>query len=63
VATLTAQFSNGSTRQLSFDDRMDGQKADLGSVRTRWVKLTIASVYYGTDPDTAISEVAFEWEP
>jgi hypothetical protein len=63
VATLTAQFSNGSTRQLSFDDRMDGQKADLGSVRTRWVKLTIASVYYGPDPDTAISEVAFEWEP
>ena len=63
VATLTAQFSDGSTRQLSFDDRMEGQKADLGSVRTRWVKLTIASVYYGSDPDTAISEVAFEWEP
>jgi hypothetical protein len=23
----------------------------------------IKSVYYGSDPDTALSEVAFEWEP
>jgi len=63
IATMTAQFSDGSSRQLRFDDRMDGQKIDLGSVRTRWVRLVIESVYYGSDPDTAISEVAFEWEP
>ena len=63
LATVTAQFSDGSSRQLNFDDRMDSQKVDIGSVRTRWVRLTIASVYYGTDPDTALSEIAFEWEP
>jgi hypothetical protein len=60
---VTAQFSDGSSRQLSFDDRMEGQKVDLGAVRTRWVRLTIASVYYGADPDTAVSEIAFEWDP
>ena len=63
VATLTAQFSDGSSRELNFDDRMESQKVDIGAVRTRWVRLTIKSVYYGTDPDTAISEIAFEWEP
>jgi hypothetical protein len=63
IQTLTAQFSDGSSRDLTFDNRMDSQKVDIGSVKTRWVKLVIKSVYYGTDPDTAISEVAFEWEP
>ncbi len=63
LATLTAQFSDGSSRQLTFDNRMDSQKVDIGSVKTRWVRFTIASVYYGTDPDTALSEIAFEWEP
>jgi len=63
LASLTAQFSNGSTRVLSFDDRMESQKVDIGSVRTRWVRFTINSVYYGADPDTALSEIAFEWEP
>jgi len=63
VATLTAQFSDGSSRELSFDDRMESQKVDVGAVKTRWVRFTIKSVYYGTDPDTAISEIAFEWEP
>ena len=63
IATLTAQFSDGTSRDLNFNDRMDGQKIDVGSVKTRWVKFVIKSVYYGTDPDTAISEVAFEWEP
>jgi hypothetical protein len=42
---------------------MDSQKTDVGSVRTKWVRFVIKSVYYGTDPDTALSEVAFEWEP
>jgi hypothetical protein len=63
LATLTAQFSDGSSRQLTFDNRMDSQKVDIGSVKTRWVRLTISSVYSGTDPDTAVSEIAFEWEP
>jgi hypothetical protein len=62
IAVLTAYFSDGTSRDLSFSDRMDSQKVDVGSVKTRWVKLVIKSVYYGTDPDTAISEVAFEWE-
>jgi hypothetical protein len=62
LATLTAQFSDGTSRDLNFDNRMDSQKVDIGSVRTKWVKFVIKSVYYGTDPDTAISEVAFEWD-
>jgi len=63
LATVKAQFSDGTSRELNFDDRMDAQKIDVGSIRTRWVRLMIESVYYGTDPDTAVSEVAFEWEP
>lgn len=63
LATMTAQFSDGSSRQLTFDNRMDSQKVDIGSVKTRWVRFTIDSVYSGTDPDTALSEIAFEWEP
>ena len=62
LATVTAEFSNGTSRQISFDDRMDSQKTDIGSVRTKWVRFVIKSVYYGTDPDTALSEVAFEWD-
>jgi len=63
LATVTAQFSDGSSRDLNFSDQMQSQKIDLGAVKTRWVKLVIKSVYYGSDPDTALSEVAFEWEP
>ena len=63
LATVTAQFSDGSSRDLNFNDGMNSQKVDIGSVKTRWVKFVIKAVYYGTDPDTAISEVAFEWEP
>jgi hypothetical protein len=62
LATMTAQFSDGSSRRLTFDNRMESQKVDVGSVKTRWVRLTIDSVYSGTDPDTALSEIAFEWE-
>ena len=62
IATLTAQFSDGTSRDLNFDNRMDSQKVDIGSVRTKWVKFVIKSIYHGTDPDTAISEVAFEWD-
>jgi hypothetical protein len=62
VATLTAYFSDGSARDLPFTDRMESQKVDIGTVRTKWVKFVIKSVYFGADPDTAISEVAFEWD-
>lgn len=63
LAVVTAQFSDGSSRRLNFEDAMQGQKSDMGAVKTRWVRLMIESVYFGNDPDTAISEVAFEWEP
>jgi hypothetical protein len=67
MATMTAQFSDGSSRVLSFRDQMEAQRIDVGSVKTRWVRLVIGSVYHGTDPgpndDTALSEVAFEWDP
>jgi hypothetical protein len=62
LATVTARFSDGSSRQLNFEDIMQSQKVDIGSIKTRWVRLVIESVYYGSDPDTAISEVAFEWD-
>ncbi|HKO97820.1 MAG TPA: discoidin domain-containing protein [Pyrinomonadaceae bacterium] len=62
LASVTAQFSDGSSRELTFADRMESQKIDVGNVRTRWVKFVINSVYYGTDPDTALSEIAFEWD-
>ena len=60
---MTAQFSDGSSRELTFADSMTSQKVDVGAIRTKWVRFVIKSVYYGTDPDTALSEVAFEWEP
>lgn len=63
LSSVTVQFSDGSSRELTFADRMDSQKIDIGTVRTRWVRFVIKGVYYGTDPDTAISEIAFEWEP
>jgi hypothetical protein len=62
IAILTASFSDGTSRDLTFSDRMDSQKFDVGSVKTKWVRFVIKSVYYGTDPDTAISELAFEWD-
>ena len=63
LATVRAEFSDGTSRELTFVDRMDSQKMDVGAVRTRWVKFVITAVHYGSDPDTAVSEVAFEWEP
>lgn len=62
IESLTVYFSNGTSREFTFANRMDSEKVDVGSVKTRWVRFVIKSVYYGTDPDTAISEVAFEWD-
>jgi len=63
LATVSAEFSDGTWRELKFVDRMESQKLDVGAIRTRWVKFVITAVHYGSDPDTAVSEVAFEWEP
>ena len=63
LASVTAQFSDGTSREINFVDQMESQKTDIGAVKTKWVRFIIKSVYYGTDPDTALSEVAFEWEP
>lgn len=63
LATVNAEFSDGTWRELKFADRMESQKMDVGAVRTRWVKFVITAVHHGSDPDTALSEVAFEWAP
>lgn len=67
IAAVMANFSDGSSRELTFDDRMEKQRIDVGTVRTKWVRFVIRSVYHGTNPgpmdDTALSEVMFEWEP
>jgi len=66
LAGMTAQFSDGTSRELKFADIMESQKIDVGSIRTRWVKLVIKSVYDGSNAgpsdDTGLSEIAFEWD-
>jgi hypothetical protein len=42
---------------------MERHTLDVGSIRTRWVRIELEDFYLGKDPDTPISEVAFEWEP
>lgn len=63
LAAVTLQFSDGSSNQFTFADRMERQTLDVGAIKTRWVRLVIDDVFTGTDPDTAISELTFEWEP
>jgi F5/8 type C domain-containing protein len=63
IAAATLQFSDGSSRHFTFPDIMERQTLDVGAIKTRWVRLVIDDVFKGTDPDSAISEVAFEWEP
>lgn len=62
VAAATLYFSDGSSREFRFPDRMEEHKLDLGAVKSAWVRLVINEVYFGTDPDTAISQLSFEWE-
>ncbi|MGB7924783.1 MAG: hypothetical protein WCF57_16190 [Pyrinomonadaceae bacterium] len=62
VAAATLYFSDGSSRELRFPDRMEEQKIDLGAIRSAWVRLVINEVYLGADPDTAISQLSFDWE-
>lgn len=63
LAAATLQFSDGSLNHFTFPDRMERQTLDVGAIKTRWVRLVIDGVFSGTDPDTAVSEVTFEWEP
>lgn len=67
VAAARVEFSDGSSRELTFTDSMEGQAKSVDAVKTRWVRIVIQSVYPGTNPgpydDTGISDVLFEWEP
>ena len=63
ISAASFSFSDGTKRVIEFPDRMERQKVDVGSIRTRWVRIELEDFYFGKDPDTAISEVAFEWEP
>jgi hypothetical protein len=62
VAAATLYFSDGSSRDFRFPDRMEEQKLDVGGVKSAWVRVVIKEVYFGTDPDTAISQLSFDWE-
>ncbi|HYY56271.1 MAG TPA: discoidin domain-containing protein [Pyrinomonadaceae bacterium] len=62
VSAATLYFSDGTSRRFGFDDRMEEQLLEVGAIRTSWVRIVIDDVYTGTDPDTAISQLAFEWE-
>jgi hypothetical protein len=62
LAAATFYFSDGGAREFRFPDRMEEQIVEVGAVRTSWVRIVINEVYGGTDPDTAISQLAFEWE-
>jgi hypothetical protein len=41
---------------------MERHTLDVGSIRTHWVRIELEDFYFGKNPDTPISEVAFEWE-
>ncbi len=62
LASATLTFSDGTSRDVTFPDRMEKQTIDLGPVKTLWVRVTIKDIYRGADPDTAISDVTFDWE-
>lgn len=63
ISAAAFYFSDGTKRIINFPDRMERQKVDVGSIKTRWVRIELEDFYFGKDPDTSISEVAFEWEP
>ena len=63
ISAAAFYFSDGTKRVIDFPDRMERQKVDVGSIKTRWVRIELEDFYLGKDPDTPISEVAFEWEP
>jgi len=63
ISGATVSFSDGTSRVFNFPDRMERHTLDVGSIRTRWVRIELEDFYLGKDPDTPVSEVAFEWEP
>lgn len=63
ISGASVSFSDGTSRLFDFPDRMERHTLNVGSIRTRWVRIDLEDFYFGKDPDTPISEVAFEWEP
>jgi len=67
IAAADILFSDGTSRPLTFTNDMNTQQTQLGAVKASWVRITITSIYPGTNPgrynDTALSDVTFEWEP
>lgn len=63
ISGASLHFSDGTSGLFTFPDRMERHTLDVGSRRTRWVRIELEGFYLGKDPDTPISEVAFEWEP
>ncbi|HWQ33147.1 MAG TPA: protein kinase [Blastocatellia bacterium] len=64
LAIALIQFSDGSSRQYRFSDAMQEQAIDLEGITTKLVRIVISEIYQGTTDfeDTAISQVAFEFE-
>lgn len=65
VAAATIEFSDGSSQNADFADRMEMQTVSVGQKQTRWVRITIEDVHRGgfDAEDTLISEVSFVTEP
>jgi serine/threonine protein kinase len=65
---ILLSFSNGETRQVSFDGSRDWTQIQLGQQEARWMDLTILSTYpaepgeYSYE-DTSVSEVRFFGAP
>lgn len=59
VKACTLSFSNGTSRDFILDDTIDLIRLDLGEVvQTRYIRLTINSIYKGTKwNDTAITYI------
>jgi hypothetical protein len=64
LAAATFYFSDGTSRRYTFPDRMQEQRLDTGTVKTRWVRMVIEDTYAGSvdSEDTPISQMTFEWE-
>lgn len=61
LAAATISFSDGTSRPFRFPDRMEEQILEVGAVKTSWARIVIDEVYQGADPDTSISQLAFEF--
>jgi hypothetical protein len=64
LAAATFYFSDGTSRRFTFPDRMQEQRLDTGSVRTRWARMVIEDTYPGSvdSEDTPISQMTFDYE-